>query len=250
MQPSATRVASRHLASNTRRVIEDAIRPVYTGDPEDIDMTAERVMDNLTSGLRTVLSDPLSKMKVVSFGPEAEGWDSFDSNNGYRPQHYWAKVEYPTWAKLTYGFKVNVAKRWKEALHLTKLPDVSLSGPVLQAITEMCAEVAREEAPPGPPGYHPIHDPFLIEKIEDEMGRRHVFNTEAESYEINFKEEEEKHVETWEVDARLKFTMDEVEATAIPEGTSQVMVRYNIKVRISFDEIVSPWAHNYLEPRP
>lgn len=53
MPPSPSRVASRHLASNTRQVIEEAIRPVYTEDPEDIGTTAERVMGHFMSSRRS-----------------------------------------------------------------------------------------------------------------------------------------------------------------------------------------------------
>lgn len=252
MQPSPVRIASRHLASNTRRVIEDAIRPVYAGDPEDIDMVADRVVDHLWGGIQAVLRDPLKRVKVIKFGPTDEAQNSFDSDYSwvFPRQHFWAKVEYPTWVTLAHGIKLNIAKRWEEALHHARLANVPLSGHVLGAIASICTEVANEVAPVGPPGYRSFHDPFVIEKIDDAMVQRNILQTEAESYDLDVGGNQHDHSGTWEVDVRLNYRVDEVAVTAVPEGATQVLVRFNIKIGITFNEIVSPWAHNYMEPRP
>lgn len=254
MAPSAGRVAMQHLASKHAtlyRVAMDVLRP-WVPDADVLESYADAVVDDLVSGFRTVLTDPLAKAKVRGFGVRVEEQGSFDSpGHRGRTYHYWAKVEYPRSVTLVYGIVLDVVKRWnravdrhKPAAHIDARLD-KLGVDLLDAIMDILGEVAEDSVPEhlSSAEQESVFDVLYSDPIRG-------IDTEAEGSE-DTDEESESVSETYDVDARfaLDVSRSQAKVDVVLDANRKVLVRFEVPIAVRFREIRSPWAHNYMAER-
>ena len=251
MAPSAARVASAYLPVDLPvelfSAVMSAIRPVYTGDPDDADVAADRVVDHLLKGFNAAHADPLSKARVTAFGPRDSESASWEHDGHHRSTHYWCEVTYPTSVTMSWAIRLKVARRWSEALRAARLGDTPMTPKVERALEALALEVADLSVPDHLSNV--ARETLETVLYSDEF---RGFDMEASSSSTSdYSGEEEDHNETWDVDARFAFEPQKAKAklTASIEG-GELRVSFAVPVGLRFQKLVSPWSPEYMQPRP
>jgi hypothetical protein len=249
---SAIRVAYRFLRTANLGPLMEALRPVYTGDPDDLDAFADRVSDHVIRSLNTVATDLMTykRFKIGAFGPRATESETFyEAGRRNTELHYWCQVEYPTAITMTGKFKVDIAKRWAEAVKTTrdsngKVPP--LTAPALEFFSDALVEAIDRHT-----SEH--LSPEVAEFLEDSMARDPMrgIDTEATMSTVGEDGEDEEHNEAASVDARFRLSIDRdkasVSAVSYPSD-GNVIIDIKVPVKVTLKKIVSPFDNHYMRP--
>lgn len=256
MSTSAARVASRFLHASDLAPFVEALRPIYTGDPDDLDMFAESVIDHIRSGLRETAKKLFQPEKFkVTFGPRSSQEDTFyHSGSGRREFSYWYRVEYPTSLTLASKFRVDMARRWNEAVlaHKNKtngnLKAVRLNSKALSFFSDLLTE-AIEDSLPGTLSAE--QNETLVDKMfADPFKGADTDASMSESSDSG--EEDEDFHESPSVDARFIFQVDKARAkltSTLHAHEGQILLDLEVPVQVILRKVVSPWDSKYMDYR-
>lgn len=233
--------------------IVNALRPLYGGDPDDLDLFVDGVVDHMVRSANetaaAVLIKHLPRFRVSTFGPKAEESDTFYERGRRGTElHYWCRVEYPTTVTLTGKFWVDVGRRWAEAVRETRsggavppLPPAALS-----IFVDALVEAIERHIPE-------ILAPDIAESVEDAMGQDPIrgIDTEATMSSVDCDGAEDKHAEAASVDARFRLRVERektsVDVTTYP-ADGRVDLRIELPIRVELKRIVSPFDSGYMRP--
>lgn len=252
MPASIRRIADRFLRGASTTPLMEALRPAYTGDPEDLDAFADSVSDHVIHSLNNAAVDLMTykRFKIGTFGPRTSESETFyESGRRDTELHYWCEVQFPTFVVMTGKFRVDIQKRWVAAVKSARNSNGTvppLTAPVLSLFADALVDAIDQHT-------SELLSPEIQENLEDAMARdpSRGIDTDATMSSVGEDGEEEEHAEAASVDARFRLTVNKdkvsVTSTTYP-ADGGVVVDIKVPVRVTLKKIVSPFDSHYMRP--
>ena len=216
--------------------IEFALKP-FVEDPTDLDDNVDAVVEHLRSGLEKTFGEFFKKLKPLrAEGTQSDlnGVEKDTSRSGGTIYYNW-EITCPATITLGYKVKLNLARRWEEALQKADLLP-GAKPPLTPKVILDVQEIAKDCGWDAAPDYFSEETEELVESWMFDRGHAevevHCSRTDSEG------EEEDDVVE--EPDVRFDHSLKSPNVKTVVQGDT-VSVEVTAIDKLKIQNVYSPW---------